>query len=212
MAPPGSGEPEVHRITAAQEPHSDNLEARMGRYLLSMLIRTACFVLMFITHGPMRWVFAVGAIFLPYVAVIFANAGGTRRQAGPAPVTPRGLRQLEAQPFAADPARAFLTGDQSTTALPDDTATDSPDEPAGPGGAGPGGAGPGGAGPGGAGPGGAGPGEPAGADPTEPAVRSAGGSASHPAADAPVEGAVHGAGRGPQTAESRSPQGHPPNG
>jgi hypothetical protein len=111
MTRPGSGEPEVHRITAANKPHSDDMDARMNRYLVSMLIRTACFILMFATHGPLRWLFAVGAIFLPYIAVIFANAGGERREAGPGAVLPLGPRQLEARIIHPDDARIFLTGE-----------------------------------------------------------------------------------------------------
>ena len=58
----------------------------MKRYLISMLIRTICVVLVVVIDSPVRWVFAVGAVFLPYLAVVMANASGTRRQAGPAPV------------------------------------------------------------------------------------------------------------------------------
>jgi Protein of unknown function (DUF3099) len=39
--------------------------------------------------GPLRWVFAVGAIVLPYIAVVRANAGGERRAGPVAPPTPR---------------------------------------------------------------------------------------------------------------------------
>jgi hypothetical protein len=76
---PGPGEPEVYQITDAISAHSDDLEARMARYLISMLIRTACVVLVFVVDGPLRWVFAVGAVGLPYVAVIAANNSGGRR-------------------------------------------------------------------------------------------------------------------------------------
>lgn len=107
MAAPGADEPEIHRITAANKPHSDDMEARMGRYLLSMLIRTLCFVMMFVIDGWLRWVFAVGAIFLPYVAVIFANAGGTRRPTAMPGVAPVGPRQLTTQPFGSSPARIY---------------------------------------------------------------------------------------------------------
>ncbi len=53
----------------------------MGRYLVSMLIRTVCVVLVLVVDGPLRWVFAVGAIVLPYIAVILANNSGQRREA-----------------------------------------------------------------------------------------------------------------------------------
>jgi type III secretory pathway component EscV len=79
MARPRSGDPEVHRITTARRSHSADLDARVGRYLLAMLIRTICLVLVFVVPGWQRWVFAVAAIFLPYVAVVLANAGRTRQ-------------------------------------------------------------------------------------------------------------------------------------
>jgi hypothetical protein len=85
VARPRSRDPEVHRITAARRSHSDDLDARIGRYLLSMLVRTLCFVLVFVVAGWERWVFAVAAVLLPYVAVVFANAGRARE----APPPPR---------------------------------------------------------------------------------------------------------------------------
>jgi Flp pilus assembly protein TadB len=76
-------QPEVHRITGAQRPHSDDLSQRMGRYLVSMLVRTVCVVLVLVIHSPIRWAFAVGAVLLPYVAVVMANAGQSRRDPAP---------------------------------------------------------------------------------------------------------------------------------
>jgi len=46
-------------------------------YAITMGIRTVCFILMAVVY-PVGWwtfVFAAGAIFLPYIAVISANAG-----------------------------------------------------------------------------------------------------------------------------------------
>ncbi len=77
---------EVHSLTSARRPHSEDQRARQRRYLLSMVIRTVCFALAIFVDGPMRWVFIAGAVFLPYVAVVFANAG--RETGGPGPVAP----------------------------------------------------------------------------------------------------------------------------
>ena len=55
----------------------DDLHNRTVRYGLTMLIRTVCFILMVAVH-PYGWwtlIFAVGAIFLPYFAVVVANVG-----------------------------------------------------------------------------------------------------------------------------------------
>lgn len=66
-------------ITNAQYGHSADLRHRQRRYLISMAIRTACFVAAVATSGAMRWVFVAGAVFLPYIAVVLANAGLQRR-------------------------------------------------------------------------------------------------------------------------------------
>lgn len=83
--------PEVVSITGAPTRHSDDLDKRITRYLISMLIRTVCVVLVVVVDSPLRWVFAAGAIFLPYVAVVFANARGDRH-APPPPVPPQAPR------------------------------------------------------------------------------------------------------------------------
>jgi hypothetical protein len=64
------------RITSASRPKSEDIAGRQRRYLISMGIRTACVVLAVVSMGHwFMWVFAVGAIFLPYIAVVAANAG-----------------------------------------------------------------------------------------------------------------------------------------
>ncbi len=80
MQGPGSTGPEVHQITNAVTPLSDDLDARMAKYLVSMLVRTMCVVLVLVVDGWLRWVFAAGAVCLPYVAVIVANNSGGRRR------------------------------------------------------------------------------------------------------------------------------------
>ena len=39
------------------------------------MIRTACFILTVVLPSPYRWVALFGAVILPYVAVVIANAG-----------------------------------------------------------------------------------------------------------------------------------------
>jgi hypothetical protein len=64
------------RITSAHRPRSEDIGGRQKRYLISMAIRTACFILAVVSIGHwFMWVFLVGAVFLPYVAVVMANAG-----------------------------------------------------------------------------------------------------------------------------------------
>jgi len=64
----------------------------MRRYLLSMGIRTACFVLAVIALGVLHWtvvgwVFVIGAVILPYIAVVVANAKRPRGATDLGPVT-----------------------------------------------------------------------------------------------------------------------------
>ena len=58
---------------------SEDIAYRQHRYLLMMAIRTVCFavaVILFVNHaGWFTAIPAVGAIAIPYFAVIFANGG-----------------------------------------------------------------------------------------------------------------------------------------
>jgi hypothetical protein len=76
--------PEPVRITSASRPHSQDVRSRTRRYLISMGIRTLCFLLavVFVGHWY-TWVFLAGAVFLPYVAVVLANAGASPDPPGP---------------------------------------------------------------------------------------------------------------------------------
>lgn len=73
--------PPVRITTAATNP-ADDIAARQRRYVVSMTIRTLC-VIGAVAVGDiwLRWVLLAGAVFLPYVAVVMANAGDTRDDA-----------------------------------------------------------------------------------------------------------------------------------
>jgi hypothetical protein len=72
-------QPSVHLVTQARRSLSDDIAYRQRRYLLMMGIRAACFVIavvLFVNHcGWLTAIPAVGAIFIPYFAVVFANGG-----------------------------------------------------------------------------------------------------------------------------------------
>jgi hypothetical protein len=65
-------------ITDAQTGSSADMTSRIRRYTITMGFRTACFVSMIFVEGPFRWVLFAGAVFLPYVAVLFANQANRR--------------------------------------------------------------------------------------------------------------------------------------
>lgn len=79
----------VVSVTTATSSGDAEQSARIKRYLITMAIRTACFVLMVVVDGWLRWVFLAGAAFLPYVAVVLANARTPRTPGTVTPVVPR---------------------------------------------------------------------------------------------------------------------------
>jgi hypothetical protein len=83
---------QAHLVTEARTGLSADIAYRQRRYLIMMGIRTVCFitaVLMFLNHlGWLTAIPIVGALIIPYFAVIFANAGRE-------PNTSRGFRQYE---------------------------------------------------------------------------------------------------------------------
>ena len=62
-------------ITTAQSGLSLDQAVRQRRYFISMMIRTVCFILTVLLPSPYRWIALAGALTLPYIAVIAANAG-----------------------------------------------------------------------------------------------------------------------------------------
>ena len=68
-------EKEFFDITNAPRALSSDQAARQKRYFISMMIRTACFILTVILPSPYRWFALFGAVVLPYFAVVIANAG-----------------------------------------------------------------------------------------------------------------------------------------
>ena len=70
---------EAVRITTAAASRDEELRHRQRRYVVSMAIRTVCFVAaVLVGSGWLMWLLIVAAVFLPYVAVVMANAADTR--------------------------------------------------------------------------------------------------------------------------------------
>jgi hypothetical protein len=83
---------QAHLVTEARPGLTQDIRYRERRYLIMMGIRTVCFitaVLMFVNHlGWLTAIPVVGALVIPYFAVIFANGGRE-------PTATRGFRQYE---------------------------------------------------------------------------------------------------------------------
>lgn len=65
----------IFNVTSARTPLSADQASRNRRYLISMGIRVVCFVLCIVFSGWLRWAFFIGALVLPWFAVVLANAG-----------------------------------------------------------------------------------------------------------------------------------------
>lgn len=68
-------------ITSLPRSPEDDRRARMLRYSITMGIRLLCIFACFLTPGYWLIIPAVGAVVLPYIAVVLANVSDSRRQA-----------------------------------------------------------------------------------------------------------------------------------
>ena len=94
-----STEPEVFNITKADTGLTQDQAGRQRRYLISMGLRTACFVGGVLTEGALRWTLIFGAVALPYFAVVIANVGRERGNwFGSGNFVPPGNEAIEAKP------------------------------------------------------------------------------------------------------------------
>lgn len=95
-------EPEAVRITTATRSHREDIRLRQRRYVISMGIRTGCFVLAVVSIGHwFMWVFIAASLLLPYVAVVLANAASAPDPGGP-------------EYFEPDPDRRAIEGGPDT--------------------------------------------------------------------------------------------------
>lgn len=65
----------ISSITALPKSPQEDRHDRMVKYCIAMGVRLVCIALCFIVHGWWLAVFAIGAIVLPYFAVVLANVG-----------------------------------------------------------------------------------------------------------------------------------------
>lgn len=94
-------EPEPVSITSATRSHTADVDMRQRKYLISMGVRTLCFVLAVFSIGHwFLWVFITASFVLPYFAVVVANAGASPETGGePGYFSPdRDAKQIEGPP------------------------------------------------------------------------------------------------------------------
>jgi hypothetical protein len=123
---------DVTLVTDAQRPMSEDIAFRERRYLLMMGIRVACFivaVILFVAHEPwLAAIPAIGAIVIPYFAVVFANGGREPSKSSGFRIYQPNLpeRYLAAQDPAGEPSRS-ATADPPATSVSDDGTQRIPD-------------------------------------------------------------------------------------
>lgn len=97
-----SDDPEVHSITTAAPGHSEDMHKRMVRYATAMGIRMVCIILLFVVDGWFKLIAVAGAVFLPWVAVVIANAQDTAETTSDSLLDTPPVAELE----AGEPGRA----------------------------------------------------------------------------------------------------------
>jgi hypothetical protein len=91
---------------------------RMIKYSITMGIRVVCIILMLFVHGWWLVVCAVGAIVLPYFAVVIANVHADPR--GSQVIRPGGVQVYRPEPFSpADFSGSTPAGPESTPSSDD---------------------------------------------------------------------------------------------
>lgn len=89
----------VSAITSLPASPQDDRRSRMVKYVTAMSIRVVCILMCFFVQGWWLAVFAVGAIVLPYLAVVLANVGN---ESGREVLRPGGLVPVRQSPIVPD--------------------------------------------------------------------------------------------------------------
>lgn len=113
--------PEVIAITNAAIPHSDDTRHRMIQYSITMGIRMVCLASLFLFDGWYKLIPALGAVVLPWVAVMIANAGANNLANPEAAL-------IDAPPQQAIPQGTPMEEDASSDILPGEIVADDDEE------------------------------------------------------------------------------------
>jgi hypothetical protein len=86
---------DVQSATALPTSPVDDRKKRMRKYVIAMSVRTVCLIALVVVPDWWRYVFGVGAVLLPYVAVVLANVGssGAAEPVRPGPPPPLAIEQ-----------------------------------------------------------------------------------------------------------------------
>jgi hypothetical protein len=90
----------VYAVSTARPSLSADVGHRLSRYMVTMGIRTVCFLGAIVTTGAVRWTLFSAALLLPYLAVVVANGGREPSRPGQLPVVLPSRTHLPALPAA----------------------------------------------------------------------------------------------------------------
>ncbi|QCB97713.1 DUF3099 domain-containing protein [Arthrobacter sp. PAMC25564] len=126
-----SSDTEVHSITDAAAAHSDEMRQRMIKYAVAMGIRMVCLILVFVVDGWFKILPVIGAVFLPWIAVVIANGSDKAEIHSDSLLDYVPMGELDAPRVAAGPASGPGTNaaeDASMTLLQGELIDDEDDE------------------------------------------------------------------------------------
>lgn len=87
--------PGVQSATALRDSPLADRRKRMRKYTITMSVRTLCLIALVVVPDWWRYVFGVGAVVLPYIAVVLANVGSS---GAAEPVRPGAAPPLAVEP------------------------------------------------------------------------------------------------------------------
>ncbi|MET4094354.1 DUF3099 domain-containing protein [Arthrobacter sp. UYCu712] len=111
-----SADSEVHSITDAATAHSEEMRQRMIKYAVAMGIRMVCLILIFVVDGWFKVIPIIGAVFLPWIAVVIANGSDKAEIHSDSLLDYAPMAELDAPGAPAGPP-ADADDDASTTLL-----------------------------------------------------------------------------------------------
>lgn len=68
----------THVVTNLEQSPQEERKRRFVIYTISMIIRFACVASVVFTSGVWQWICGIGAVFLPYFAVVVGNNVGAK--------------------------------------------------------------------------------------------------------------------------------------
>jgi hypothetical protein len=121
----------VHSITDAAAAHSEDMRERMIKYAVAMGIRMVCLILIFVVDGWFKVLPVLGAVFLPWIAVVIANGSDKAEIPSDSLLDYVPMGELDAAAGVAEPPSETGTGaeeDASMTLLQGELIEDDDDE------------------------------------------------------------------------------------